>query len=250
MHYILKDTVFENFLKVLNQIKRIHTKNVDSIKQFLNAVLYLCKAGCAWRLLPQEYGNWRSIHKRFKDWAFKGIWELIFELAKHDSDMEFVMIDSTIIRAHVSAAGYKKNSMDEQCLGRSRGGFSSKIHALTDASGKPLHFILTPGQRNDITQATLLTQEIVNAPVIADRGYDSTKFVKYLESKNCKVVIPPRKNRLILREYDQTLYKQRNRIERFFGKIKNMRRIATRYEKSAHSFLGFLYFLGSVIWFN
>ena len=76
--------------------------------------------------------------------------------------MEYVMLDATIVRAHSSAAGYEKNSQEKEALGRSRGGFSTKIHALCDALGYPLKFILTGGQRSEITQADALVADISN----------------------------------------------------------------------------------------
>ncbi|AZL16105.1 transposase [Rickettsiales endosymbiont of Stachyamoeba lipophora] len=79
------------------------------------------------------------------------------------------MIDSTIVRAHACSAGYYESSQDQEALGRSKGGFTTKIHALVDALGNPLKFILTPGQKNDITQAENLTKDIVNTTIIADK---------------------------------------------------------------------------------
>jgi IS5 family transposase len=98
------------------------------------------------------------------------------------------MIDATIIRAHACSSGYIGNQ-EEAALGRSRGGFSTKIHALVDALGNPLKFILTAGQRNDITQAENLIQDVQNTTVIADKEYDSSAFVESLESKGCEIVI-------------------------------------------------------------
>jgi transposase len=167
---------------------------------------------------------------------------------KKDPDMEYVMLDSTIVRANACAAGYGKNSQTKEALGRSRGGFTTKIHTLVDALGNPLKFILTPGQRNDITQAIPLTEELFNLFVLGDKGYDSDAFIKHLQKNNCSPVIPSRKNRKEPREYDTFLYQDRNRIECFFGKIKQFRRIASRFEKSAEAFLALIYFVGVLIW--
>ena len=248
MHYILQDTQFQSILKILIQIKYIHTKNIKSIRRFIDAIFYMLKSGIQWRLLPFYYGHWRAIHKRFKYWAKKGVWQKLFQAIQQDPDMEYVMLDSTIIRANACAAGYKKDSQLEECLGRSRGGFTTKIHALTDALGNPLKFILTGGQRNDITQAIPLLNQISDTFVIADKGYDSNELIAFLQNQNCISVIPSRKNRKEPREYDTFLYQDRNRIECFFGKIKQFRRIASRFEKSAQAFLSFLYLVGVLIW--
>ncbi|MFP3036487.1 MAG: IS5 family transposase, partial [Wolbachia sp.] len=137
------------------------------------------------------------------------------------------------IRAHPCSAGYKKHSQGQEALGRNKGGFTTKIHTLVDALGNPLKFILTPGQRNEITQARALTDNIYNSTVVADKGYDSNAFIANLESKGCTVVIPLRRNRKVRRHYDDHIYKERHLIECFFGKIKNFRRIFSRFDKTA-----------------
>lgn len=248
MHYILEDTQFQEILKILIQFKFIHTKNIKRIRKFIDAIFYILKSGCQWRLLPFYYGHWRAVHKRFKYWVKKRIWENLFKQIQKDPDLEYVMLDSTIVRANACAAGYKKDSQIKECLGRSRGGFTTKIHALTDALENPLKFILTGGQRNDITQAIPLLEQTIDTFVIADKGYDSNEFIEFLKIKNCTPVIPSRKNRKEPRDYDTFLYEDRNRIECFFGKIKQFRRIASRFEKSAESFLALIYFVGVLIW--
>jgi len=89
-----------------------------------------------------------------------------------------------------------------------------------DVLGNPLRFLLTPGQRHDITKAKELTENISNIIVPADKGYDSNTFVEILESKKCKIVIPPRINRKTLRDYDKHIYKERHLIECLFIKSK------------------------------
>jgi transposase len=153
-----------------------------------------------------------------------------------------------IVRSHACSSGYGKNSQDREALGRSKGGLPTKIHALLDALGNPLQFILTPGQRNDITQAVALTEKISKATVIADKGYDSQAFIDCIQAKACTPVIPPKRNRKIQRLYDQHLYKERHLIECFFGKIKHFRRIFSRFDKAANTFLAFLSFVAALIW--
>jgi transposase len=248
MHYLIKDTDFENILKFLMTIKRIHIKNIDKLRIFLEAIFYMSKAGCCWRLLPFYYGNYRAVHKRFSSWQKQRIWENMFEAAKNEPDMEWIMIDSTIVRAHACAAGYGKDSQEREALGRSKGGFTTKIHALVDALGNPLKFILTPGQKHDITQAKALVHNLTSTTLIADAGYDATHFVQLLEEQQCDSEIPSRKNRKEPRILDDYLYAERHVVECFFGKIKHFRRIFSRYDKSARSYLSFLYFVGTLIW--
>jgi transposase len=89
---------------------------------------------------------------------------------------------------------------------------------------------------NDCTQAIELLGQRQAEAVLADKGYDSDAIVEHIEAMGAKVVIPPKRNRKVQREYDKTLYKQRNRIERCFSKLKHFRRFATRYEKSKTCF--------------
>ena len=248
MHHLIKDTEFLEILKGLHQIKAIHTTNIIRLHNFIEAVCYALRSGCQWRLLPKEYGFWRSIHKRFKQWSDKNIWKKLFEIVRIDPDLEYLMIDSSVVRAHACAAGYGKNSQEKEALGRSKGGFTTKIHTAVDALGNPLSFSLTGGQRHDITQAPFLTEEFVGEFTLADKGYDSNAFIEILSLKGSIPVIPSRKNRKEPRIYDDFLYEDRSRIECFFNKIKHYRRIFSRYDKCAQSFLSFLYFVGTLIW--
>jgi transposase len=248
MHYLIKDTDFEKIMNFLMQIEGIHKKNTERLRKFFEAVYYACRSGCQWRLLPTYHGSWRAVHKRFKKWSTRGIWKKLFEYFQEDPDMEWVMIDSTIVRAHACAAGYGKDTQPQEALGRSKGGFTTKIHAICDALGNPLKFILTAGQRNDITQAQSLMQGIQNTLVNGDKAYDSNEFITSLAVQQCESNIPSRANRKEPREIDKDIYKERHVIECFFGKMKHFRRVFSRFDKSAQSYLSILYFVGAFIW--
>ena len=127
-------------------------------------------------------------------------------------------------------AAQKKGRQREQCPGRSRGGFSSKIHLLCDAQGLPLQFILTGGERHDLSQAESLLAPFNFDAVIADKGYDSDPLRELLVAKQVKVVIPSRRYRKQQRDYDRRRYREHNIVERIINKIKWYRRISTRYE--------------------
>jgi transposase len=142
----------------------------------------------------------------------------------------------------------KNGGQENQALGRSRGGFSTKIHACVDALGNPLRFLLTGGQRHDITQADDLIAAFNFERVIADRSYDADEFLSRIAENEAEAVIPPRKNRKEQREYDHHLYKERHLIECFFNKIKHYRRLFSRFEKLDQRHLGFLSFAGALIW--
>ena len=207
---------------------------------FVNAVLWIAKTGAPWRDLPERFGNWNSVWRRFDRWTRKGVWQRIFEELK-DPDLEWLILDSTVIRAHQHAAGAVKNGGADQALGRSRGGFGTKLHIAVDGLGNPVEFILTGGQEADINQGKALIEGHDFEAVIADKGYDGDDFVATIESCGAAAVIPPKKNRVFKREYDKHIYKERNLAERFINRIKQCRRVATRYEKTARNFLGFVH---------
>jgi putative transposase len=133
-------------------------------------------------------------------------------------------------------------------LGRSRGGLSTKIHAASDALGNPLRLIASPGQRNDIAFAHELVDGFQVNAAMADKGYDADHLHDKIASAGAQVVIPPKRNRKIQRAYDRDLYKERNLIERFFNKLKQFRRIATRYDKLLVNFIGFVKLAAIAIW--
>lgn len=136
-------------------------------------------------------------------------------------------------------------------MGRSRGGIGTKIHLLCDALGLPLKFILTPGQASDFNEAIPLLSGEEAKHVIADKGYDSNQIVEYVkEEMKAEVVIPGKCNRIIYREYDSIIYKERNVIERLFNKLKHFRRIATRYDKAKIHFQSFVALACAWIWLN
>jgi transposase len=130
--------------------------------------------------------------------------------------------------------------LNQQALGRSRGGFSTKLHVVVNGLGMPVEFKLTPGQAADITEAESLLAGYDFDVAMGDKGYDSKKLVDYIESRGAEAVIPPRSNLKDQREFDRHLYKERNLVERFISRIKQFRRVATRYEKTARNFLAFV----------
>jgi transposase len=114
------------------------------------------------------------------------------------------------------------------------------VHIAVDGLGNPVEFILTGGQEADINQGEALIEGHDAEAVIADKGYDGDKFVAAIEAAGAAAVIPPKKNRVFKREYDKHIYKERNLVERFINRIKQYRRVATRYEKTARNFMGFI----------
>lgn len=117
-----------------------------------------------------------------------------------------------------------------------------------DALGNPLRVILSAGQIADIEQAAALIKDQQAAFIVADKGYDSNAFVEMIAAQGAQAVIPPRSNRINPRTFDRHIYRDRNLIERFFARLKHFRRIATRYDKLAASFLSFIHLACTFIW--
>jgi transposase len=142
----------------------------------------------------------------------------------------------------------KKGSQKAQTLGRSRGGFSTKIHISVDALGNPLRFRLTGGQCHDITQGEELIAGYSYNQVIADRSFDADSFLQAILKTGAVAVIPPGRHPKERREYDVHLYRERQLTECFINKIKHYRHIFSRFDKLASRYLGFLSFVGALIW--
>src|SRR5271170_234501 len=215
---------------------------------FVEAVIWKFRTGVPWRDMPVRFGAWKNIYTRFSRRAKKGIWESFFKAVADDPDTEYAMIDATIVRAHQHSAGARKKPIVNQAIGRPRGGLTTKIYMVVDALGNPLAFSLTGGQVHDITQTETLTAEIQAEALLADKGYDSDKYVASLKVRAIKPVIPPKANRKVKRDCDFAPYAERNLVERFFQFIKQFRAIATRYEKTARNFLAGLQLVCALAW--
>ena len=143
-----------------------------------------------------------------------------------------------------------KRGAERNALGRSRGGFSTKINARTNAEGLPIGVVITPGQAHDVTAFPALMQEIDCDPeqMLGDKGYDSEAVRNDIEERGGEAAIPSTATRKIQHAVDKALYALRNRIERFFNRAKNSRRVATRYDKLIESFAAFVLLACIRIW--
>ncbi len=127
------------------------------------------------------------LFKRFNAWSKKGIFELLFKLLSENTDTEWLFIDGSIVRAHQHSSGAV--STEDEAIGKSRGGRSTKIHLAVDSYGLPVHFELSGGQTHDIVHAERL---VAHSPtsnfVVADKGYDSHVFRSFVEKRGSKQV--------------------------------------------------------------
>jgi transposase len=136
------------------------------------------------------------------------------------------------------ARGRGKKALGCQAIGRSRGGPGTKLHAIAEARGLPVEVVITPGQTSDYEPAEALIEGRAGEAVIADRGYDADRVIDLIERQGSEAVIPPRRHRCTKpRAFDAALYRLRHRIEFFFNRLKQFRRVATRYDKTARNYL-------------
>ncbi len=195
------------------------------------------RTGVPWADLPARFGKFKSVCRRFRRLAQKGVWEGLFE-ALQAPKLGWGMLDSTILRAHRRAAGQKKHP-ETECLGRSRGGVGTKIQACTDAPGNAVRLIATAGQAGGSPQALPLLAGLKPGKVLADTAYDSDETWAYGVQHGIEAVIPSNPSRLEPVPMDEETHRNRNKIERFPGRIEQYRRLATRHEKTIGSFLAF-----------
>lgn len=160
-------------------------------QNFLNAVFHIAKTGVAWRDLPERFGKWDTVYHRFNQWSKKGVWKRLFEEVQ-DPDPEWLFVDSTVVRAHQHAAGMNTGGEDQD-LGRSVGGFGTKLHMAVDSLGNPVAMHLGPGQAHDSKHALDVIGELRPELVAMDKAYDSAVLMDELRSRGIEPCIPPKK---------------------------------------------------------
>ncbi|MGX1675948.1 IS5 family transposase [Streptomyces sp. NPDC055400] len=275
-------------------------------RRVINGVLYRVRTGVQWRDLPERFGPWETVYKRHRRWSADGTWVMLLSKVQAAEDAEGridwdVSVDSTAVRAHQHAAGARKEPGrasskgggvgDEpgrsgvaetgrptggggqigECLGRSRGGFTTKIHLAADGRCRPLTLVLTPGHYGDGPQLERVLALIsvprsgVGRPrsrpdrVLADKAYTSRKNRRYLRRRGIRHTIPERLDQQRHRQnrgsrggrptgFDSERYKKRNTVERAINRLKGFRAVATRYEKRAYIYLGTVTLAALLIW--
>ncbi|MCP3102797.1 IS5 family transposase [Myxococcus sp. K15C18031901] len=186
-----------------------------------------------------------DLYNRFHRWARTGRWEAIFKDLQLDVDVVDSLADASVVRAHQDASG-GKGGLRSNALGRSRGGFSTKVHAVTTTNGKPLHLALTQGQQHESTMAQELLVHAEGDAFIADTAYDADHIRSDVRKLGMKPVIhshPGRKRRLPL---GRPLY----RLECCFHDLKRFRAVATHYDKTATCYLAVLHVAAMLLWLH
>ena len=217
-------------------------------RTMLNGIVWIIRSGAPWRDLPERYGSWNSVYSRFRKWIDDGILDNIFRVLSFEAELYELSLDATIVQAINTVPEEKREPSNK--IGHSRGGASSKIHAAVDAYGYPVYLMLSEGQRNDINFAIPVLEHIniEGSKVLADRGYGSYKLIDYINENGGEPTIPSKKGAKFERHCDWWLYKERHLVEKYFLKLKGFRRIATRYDKLAFTYMGFVCLASILIW--
>ena len=147
-------------------VRRVNDRRV------LNGIFWVLRSGAPWRDLPETYGHRTTCYNRFVRWRRAGVWDQIMDALAAGHDAAVQMIDTSVVRVHQHGACIADNN--HQDMGRSRGGLTSKIHAVVDTNGLPVHFALTPGETHDNRLCSVLISALLpQTMLLADRGYDA-----------------------------------------------------------------------------
>ncbi|MEL6667172.1 MAG: IS5 family transposase [Pseudomonadota bacterium] len=230
----------EQMAKLSPYFPRSHGKPRVDDRRVLSGIIFINRNGLRWRDAPAEYGPPKTLYSRWKRWSEKGIFaRMLLELADQGGETDTLMIDATHLKTHRTATSMPAEKGGRgRLIGRTKGGMNSKLHAVTDALGRPLRMFLTAGQRSDYIGARGLLHDLPDAKhMLADRGYDAEWYREALEDKGIMPCIPSRKGRKVPIPHDVDRYKKRHKIENCFARLKDWRRVATRYDRCPKVFL-------------
>ena len=221
---------------------------------FVYAALYVLNTGIPWADLPQRFGKPNTVWKRYDRWAEAGVWERVArelgDVALSES-VEELLLDSTSVKAHPTASTGRREPGEKhdadalrgrRCLSRSRGprkGLTTKSRAAVDQDGRLRRLMVTPGQRDAAPQAPVLMGGLKPTYVLADAAYDSDAIRSHVAASGGRACAKPNSTLKRRKRYDPQRYLHRNVSERFFRRIKQCRRVATRYETKAINFAAF-----------
>ena len=217
--------------------------------EVLNAILYVAEHGCKWRGLPARFGNWHTIYTRMNRWARAGVLDRVFAALQDEQiiriKIEALSLDSTIVKVHPDGTGaLKKNG--PQAIGKSRGGWTTKIHMVAADARTAITFSLSPGHNHDAPEGRELLRMLkpVHSTVsmIMDRAYEGAETRQLVLELGFTPVVPPKQGRVSPWQYDRIMYRRRNEIERLFRRLKGFRRIFSRFDKLDVMFTAFIHF--------
>jgi transposase len=210
------------------------------MEKVLTAILFVFHEGCTWRGIDRPEARWNSVYQYYRRWCRDGTWQLVLDQVTPVAKAPAAVYgDSSFIKVHrsgLNAAGGR----DLQAIGLTKGGWNTKLHAVVDRKGRPLALQLTAGHVADVSQAEELLQEVDAKIAVLDKGYDSDPLRIWLFERGVTPCIPAKSNRVDPLPYSQATYRKRHLVENFFCALKTFRRVATRYDKLAETFFGWV----------
>ena len=226
----------------------LHSMGMHGIRELrdrIEAILWRMRTGSPWRDLPSELGAWSTNFNFFNRWSKRGVWQRVFEELRGELDHEWNFLDSSAVKLHADAHGAVGRDKQAQAIGKSHGGFTTKLHARCDAHGNLIQVIATGGNRHDSAVAGALIENCSAESLIADKAYDSNEIRDAAKARAISDHIPTRSGKTGSKRpndhFDPDLYRLRHLVENFFCRIKRHRAIATRYDKLIRNFLSLVY---------
>ena len=213
----------------------------------VTAIWYVMRTGCPWRDVPAQFGPWSSVYSRWRRWCASGLWATILELLAPSAAGVLRHLDCSHIKLHQDGAN-PAGGQEGQAMGLTKGGINTKLAAVVDAQGRAVGLCLAAGQRHDIKAVEPLLSELAGTHVVADRGFDADTFHRTLNQAGIRTCIRPKRGRAWRHAFNRGYYRRRHQLENFFCRIKRHRRISTRYDKLATSFLCFVQFATIIDW--
>ena len=202
---------------------------------FLCVLQYMAANGCRWRSLPNAFGNWFTIYRRFRYWIARGIFDLIEKELQSQSisikGIQALALDSTSIQVHPDGTGAPKKG--PQAIGKSRGGRTTKIHGIVSGIDQPIVRCLSPGSASDDPEGQKVMTQVPKKirrgkPLLMDKAYEGDACRAKVIACGRRPVVPPKSNRKKPWKYKKKLYKKRDIVECYFRSIKQCRQVFTR----------------------
>lgn len=240
----------EQMARLKPYFPKSHGKPQVDDRRVSSVIVFVNRNGLRWCDAPEEYGPHKTLYNRWKRWGERGVFVRMMDgLATVGATPKTVMIDATYLKAHRTASSLRvKKGGLERLIGRAKGGMNTKLHAFTDAGGRPLSFFMTADQVNDYTGAAALLDDRPKAQwMLVDRGYYADWYRDALQAKGITPCIPGRKSRIKPVKYDKRRYRSRSRIESMSGRLKDWRRVATRYDRCPTVFFSAIAVAATVI---
>jgi transposase len=213
-----------------------------NLEEVVRAMILMLRIGCPWRDLPCGATHWRTVYGYFMRWRRAGLWTRILQDLTKRAKGRLCFIDGSYIRVHQNGSN-PRGGQAAQAIGTSRGGLTTKIHALVDGRGRALKLLLSAGNVVDIKMAPALVADLDRkscGTLVADKGYDSDALRALLVEKDIFPCLGVSRKRRESRPFHRGYYRHRHHVENFFARIKRHHRVATRYDKLAASFLAFV----------